>query len=179
MKFLKILKKIGLVVAAIIVILLVVALFIKKDYAVEREVTINKPKQEVFDYIKNLKNQQSYNKWAMADPNAKKEFTGTDGTIGFVYAWDGNNKVGKGEQEIKNISEGERTDCELRFKKPFENTAHTHMVTEAISANATKLKWGMEGKNPYPLNLLNLFIPGMLGSDMQTSLTTLKGVLEK
>ena len=115
----------------------------------------------------------------MADPNAKKEFTGTDGTIGFVYAWDGNNKVGKGEQEIKKIDEGKRIDLEVRFERPFKNTANVYMSTDALSENETKLKWVMEGKNPYPFNLMNLFIPGMLGKDLQTSLTTLKGVLEK
>lgn len=36
----------------------------------------------------------------MTDPNMRKNFKGTDGTVGFCYAWDGNKKAGKGEQEI-------------------------------------------------------------------------------
>jgi hypothetical protein len=48
----KIVKKILIVLAIIIAIPLIIALFVKKDYAVQREVTIDKPKQEVFDYIK-------------------------------------------------------------------------------------------------------------------------------
>ena len=47
----RILKKILVVLAIIIAIPLIVALFVKKDYAVEREVIINKPKAEVFNYI--------------------------------------------------------------------------------------------------------------------------------
>ena len=98
----KILKKVLLAIACIIGILLITAIFIKKDYAIEREITISKPKQEVFSYVKLLKNQDNYSKWAMLDPKAKKQYKGTDGTVGFVYAWDSdNNKVGKGEEEIK------------------------------------------------------------------------------
>jgi hypothetical protein len=37
----------------------------------------------------------------------------------------------------------------------------------------------MNGRSPYPLNIMNLFIPGMLGKDMLASLTTLKSVLER
>src|ERR1700757_4744620 len=95
----KILKRILIVIAVLIAIPLIVALFTKKDYAIEREVVINKPKQDVFNYIKMLKNQPNYSKWAMDDPNAKMTFTGTDGTVGFISAWE-SNKVGKGEQQI-------------------------------------------------------------------------------
>ena len=50
----KILKKILLGIVILFTILFVAALFINKEYSVEREVTINKSKQEVFDYVKIL-----------------------------------------------------------------------------------------------------------------------------
>ena len=44
------------------------------------------------------------------DPNIKTDFRGTDGTVGFISAWDSNNikNVGKGEQEILNMVDGGR-----------------------------------------------------------------------
>jgi hypothetical protein len=108
----------------------------------------------------------------------KKDFRGIDGTVGFVYAWNGNKKAGEGEEEITSIKEGERLDVEVRFKRPFKSTAKTPFTTEAVSANQTKVKWGMEGRSTYPINFMNLFMDGMLGKDMETSLTTLKGILE-
>jgi len=63
-------------IAAFIGLLLFAALFVKKEYTVEREITINKPKVEVFAYIKQLKNQEHYNKWVMIDPNMKKTYRG-------------------------------------------------------------------------------------------------------
>jgi len=169
-----------MVIVILIAILLVVALFVSKEYSVEREVTINKPKGEVFTYVKNLKNQDRYNKWVMMDPKVKRDYRGTDGTVGFVATWySDDSDVGKGEQEIKNITEGQRMDMEVRFEKPFKNTANVYMSTDTVAETKTKVKWGMAGKNPYPVNLMNLFIPNMLGKDMQTSLNNLKGVLEK
>lgn len=175
----KTLKTILIVVAIIIAIPLVIALFVKNEYAVEREITINKPKQEVFDYVKHLKNQDNYSTWVRMDPNMKKDFKGTDGTVGFVYAWNGNKDAGKGEQEIKNITEGERVDVEVRFEEPFEGIASAPVTTEAVSENQTKVTWGMKGRSNYPMNFMNLFMDDMLGKDLDTSLKALKAILEK
>src|SRR5689334_21627878 len=95
------------VIIGILAIFLLVALFVSKNYKVERAIAINKPVNEVFDYIRYQKNQDQYNKWIMRDPNARKAYTGTDGTVGFIYAWESDSKhVGKGEQEIRKINEG-------------------------------------------------------------------------
>jgi len=93
-------------IIVLIVLLLIAALFVKKEYSIEKEITINKPDTEVFSYIRYIKNQDYYNKWVMTDPTMKKQFRGTDGAVGFVYAWEGNDKAGKGEQEIREIRDG-------------------------------------------------------------------------
>lgn len=176
----KIVKKILFVIVGIIVLALVVALFVSREYSVKREITINKPSPEVFDYVKFVRNQEHYSKWVMMDPNMKKDYKGTDGTVGFVYAWDSPmDGVGKGEEEIKSIEEGKKINLEVRFIKPFEGLAVTEMTTEAISPTQTKVSWGMTGESAYPMNLTNTFIDGILGPDLEQSLQTLKGILEK
>src|SRR6185503_9352562 len=95
-----------LVLAGIIALLLLIALFMKKEHYVRREIIINAPLQKVFDYIKLLKNQDQFNKHAMADADRDKEFKGTDGTVGFIIAWNGDKSVGEGEKEIMKITEG-------------------------------------------------------------------------
>jgi len=178
----KILKGILVFIVGFVALLLILALFLKKEYGVQREITINKPKLEVFDYLKTLKNQDNFSVWAMRDPKMKKEFRGTDGTIGFVSAWDSEVKdVGKGEQEIKKITEGERIDFEIRFFKPFETTDNAYMSTDSISENQTKVTWGFNGKMKYPMNLMLLAMnmDEMLGKDLQSGLNNLKANLEK
>ena len=173
----KILKRILLVVLILIALPFIIALFVKNDYEVQRDITINRPEAEVFDYIKHLKNQDNYNVWSMADPNIKMHESGTDGTVGFVYGWE-SEEVGVGEQEIKAIAEGERVDMELRFKEPFEGIGQTFMATEEVPGG-TKVTWNMKGESSYPMNFMNLFNEGMLGGALQGGLENMKKNLEK
>lgn len=178
----KILKRILFVILAIIGLALITALFVKKEMHAEREVVINKPKSEVFEYVKYLKNQNDYSKWASMDPAMKKDFKGTDGTVGFVSAWESDkDDVGKGEQEIKGIKEGERIDYELRFQEPMESTAAAYMITEAVSENQSKVRWGFDSKMAYPFNIIRLFmdVDKMIGDDFEEGLKKLKVQMEK
>ncbi|PLX02715.1 MAG: polyketide cyclase [Marinilabiliales bacterium] len=177
----KALKYIFGVVIGIIVLVLVIAALSPKDYAVEREITINKPLPEVFNYIKYLKNQDNYSVWAGMDPDMKKTFRGTDGEVGFVSAWESDKEdVGKGEQEIMSIDEGNKINFELRFMEPFEATDNAYMITEAVAPTITKVKWGFYGSMDYPMNLMLLFMDmeGILGADLKEGLENLKKELE-
>lgn len=176
----KIVKKILLVLVAIVALLAIVAIFIPKGLKTDSEVTINRPVAEVFDYVSHIKNQDNFSKWNMADPNKKQTFEGTDGTVGFKNAWDGNDDVGAGEQEITGITPNQRVDIEVRFKRPMEDTMQGYFITEAIDANTTKVKWGMVGDDSaWPINIMNPMIENMLAGDMQESLNNLKKNLEK
>lgn len=176
------LKIIGVAVAGIIVLLLVVAIFVNGKYAVEREVTINKPKQQVYDYVKYLKNQNQFSVWAKIDPEMKTEFRGEDGMVGFVSAWDSQNKkAGKGEQKILKIDEGNRIDYELHFIKPFESTDYASMEFTAVNDSTTLVKWSFNGEMKFPMKLMLLFMnmEKMLAPDLQNGLVNLKTILEK
>lgn len=169
------------IILGIIAALLLAGLFIGKECSVNREKVINKPVGEVFNYIKSLKNQDNFSKWASLDPNMKKEYRGTDGTVGFVSAWEGNKKVGKGEQEITGITECKKVDFDLRFEKPFKSFAKAAMTTEAVTDNSTKITWGFVTKMPYPMNIMKLFMnmEKMVGNDFSTGLSNLKALMEK
>lgn len=174
----QILLVIGSVIAAIIVLFLVIAVFVKRESAVQREIIIHQPRQVVYDYVRFLRNQDHYSKWVMTDPAMKKEFRGTDGTVGFVYGWDGNKKAGAGEQEIIGLAEGFKVDIEVRFIRPFASVGKTPMTLETVNDNGTKVFWGMSTKMPYPFNALSFFMQGVLGRDLEISLQNLKRILE-
>ncbi len=170
------------VIIALLVIALIIALFIKQDYAVEREIIISKPKNEIFSYIKYLKNQDNYSKWASMDADMKKEFRGTDGTVGFVSAWESQKKdVGKGEQEILKITENEKIEFEIRFMKPFKSIAKAYLITEFLTEQHSRVIWGFKSKMHYPMNLMLLFLKmdKLIGKDFETGLFNLKVIMEK
>jgi hypothetical protein len=178
----KILIIIIIVLLSILVLLLFVGVFLKKEYIVAREVLVNKPKTAVFEYIKLLKNQNDFSVWATMYPNMKKEFRGTDGTAGFVSAWESQVKnVGKGEQEILKVIEGEKVDYEIRFIKPFESTSFASMSALSVNENYTKVQWVFNGKMKYPMNLMLQFMnmEKMIGNDLEKGLQNLKIILEK
>ncbi len=178
----KILKIFGLLVAATVILMLGLAAVTKKSYAVTRDATINLPKDKVFAYLVQLKNQDNFSVWANMDKDMKKTYRGTDGTVGFVSAWDSaKDDVGAGEQEIKKILPGDRIDYELRFLRPFESKSDAFMKTEAVEPAKTKVTWGFSAKMPYPMNLMLLFMDfeGMIGKDFETGLLNLKLLLER
>jgi Polyketide cyclase / dehydrase and lipid transport len=168
-----------IIIIAILALPFVIALFLPKEYSIARSIVINAPRHEVFDFIKFVRNQERYSKWAMADPEQKITTTGTDGTIGFINAWDSAKKAGAGEQEITGLVDGERITTELRFTRPFKSVGHSYMETEAHSPESTKVSWGMSGKMNYPLNLMTVLMSGALTKDIDLSLNNLKNLLEK
>jgi len=136
----KILKKIIIVIVTVIALVYLSGLFIKNDFLAEREVVINKPKSEVFNYLKLIRNADNYSVWNKKDPNAKKTSEGTDGTVGFKYTWSGNDDIGEGDQIITKIIDGERIDFDLFFRKPFESKNSGYIITQEVSPNKKKVQ---------------------------------------
>ena len=174
----KILLIILLTIVGIVALLLILALFMKKEHYVKCDIMINAPRQKVFDYIKLLKNQDHFNKSAMAGPDRIREYKGTDGTVGFIYSWSGNKDAGQGEKEIKKLIEGQRMEAEIRFIKPMKTSSYIIMDLESITDNQTKVSWSNAGTLNYPINIMIPMLEKMLPKDMDSSLTNLKNILE-
>ncbi|MBL0745916.1 SRPBCC family protein [Chryseolinea lacunae] len=170
------------IVGGLVALFLLIAAFSKKKYTVAREISIDKPRQEVFDYLKHLKNQDHYSKWVMELPDKKTTFTGTDGAPGFVYTWD--DRKSAGAQEIKRIVPNESIDMEIRFLKPFKGVAQASLFTKELPGNGqghTQVKWTFASQMPFPMNAMMVFmnIENFLGKDLDLSLGNLKAVLER
>lgn len=175
-------KRTLVILILFISIVLIAAYFMPKEYSVEREITISKPTDSIFKYVRSLKNQNEFSVWANMDPKMKVHYKGADGMVGSVSSWESNVKeVGVGEQQITKIKENRRLDFALRFKKPIEDTAVGFMSTEPISENKTKVKWGISGVIPYPTNIMLplLRMDQMIGNDLQKGLENLKDKMEK
>lgn len=173
-----ILITIVVVLASLIALLLIIALLMKRQHYVKRETTINAARQKVFDYLKLIKNQETFNTGAMADTDRKKEFKGTDGTVGYIYAWSGNKDAGEGEKEILNIIDGKRIEMEIRFVKPMVTSARIIMETESLSGDQTRVSWSNAGTLKYPVNIMIPMLQKHVVKDMDASLLALKNVLE-
>lgn len=166
-------------IGSIIALLFILALFMKREHYVRREIIVNAPSQKVYDFLKLLKNQDKFNKWAKTDPNRKWEYKGTDGTVGFMITWNGNKNAGEGEKEIMNLVEGKRIETQIRFVRPMKTTADIIMETEALSNHQTKVNLINSGTLKYPMNIFIPLAEKRFPQDMDASLLALKDLLEK
>lgn len=175
----RILKIIGVAIVSISALMLVIALFLPKDYMVSQSIVIYRPQADVFTYVKMIDNQKYYSIWIMEDPKSLMTSKGLDGEVGYISAWDSKNKnVGKGEQEIMKLT-NERIDVDLRFVRPFKSEAKASTTCKSIDPNKTEVINEFYGHSSYPMNLMTVFMKGMLRDAMRKNLNNLKGILEK
>ncbi len=178
----KILKKIVIVFGVLVAIVLIAGAIMKKDFKVTRSVELDQPVSEVYDYVKLLENQDKYSVWMRMDPKVKKTYTGVDGTVGFISAWDSKvENVGQGEQEIVKMTKNERIDYVMRFKKPMESEGKASMIFKSTGEDCTNLEWCFEGDMSWPMNVMMplLDFEGNLGPQLQEGLDNLKVILDK
>jgi len=175
----RIVKKIVFGLLALIILLLIVALFMPKDYTVSVSTTINQPKAVVFDYVKLIKNQEEYSVWVMQDPNVVMKYTGTDGTVGFRAAWNSkDDNVGEGSQQIVKITD-DRIDVDLHFERPMKGDAKAATFVESVSGNQTKVTNEFYGHSDYPMNLMSLIGKKFITDAQTQNLANLKKILEE
>lgn len=170
----KIIKGILLGILILVVLALVLALFAPKRFDADGDIVINRSSQEVFNYVKYLKNQENYAVWYKMDPAATRTYSGVDGTVGATVEWDGE-KTGQGRQVITNIVNGQRIESELFFMGSAD-PAKALLTVEEEGPSSTEVDWSIIGETPYPLNLMNWFMD--MDRDFEQGLQNLKEILE-
>lgn len=165
-------------IGCMITLLLIIALFVKKEYNVNREIVINAPQQNVFDFLKLLKNHDKFNNWANLSPGRKWEYKGKDGIVGFIAAWSDSKNIGAGEKEIIKIIEGKSIETQITAIKPIKFVATIIMDTESLSPNQTKVHMINSSTLKYPMNLINAISAKNAIKEIDSSLLNLKKLLE-
>lgn len=164
------------ILIGILALFLIAALFVSRHFEYIEEIEIQKPANEIFEFIRFLKNQDTFSKWAQLDPAMHKSFQGTDGMVGAISSWESKHKnVGKGAQEIISI-ETNKINYELRFEKPFKATNYAYMEVKPLSGDHAKVYWGFKGSYAYPFQLIMklMNLEKVLRHDLQTGLQNLK-----
>jgi hypothetical protein len=174
----KALKLIGIGLLVVVAILLIIALFVQKDFAYEKSITINAPIDSVWQNTNSLTGLDKWSPWNDHDPNMKKEMEGADGTIGAKQSWE-SEIIGSGNQIISKIEKPTLFETELNFTKPYESHGKAFVKLIAYGSD-TKATWGMTGNMPYPFNIMNLFtdMEKNLGKDWENAMNKLKNLSE-
>jgi hypothetical protein len=153
---------------AIVVCLLIIAIFIPKHYTVEVSTIIRKPKQEVLDYIRMIHNQFYYSEWLKIDDTLKPTRIGNDG----------DKNVGEGELEIKAIHK-DSVDMELRLFKPMPGTCQLRNYFLEINEQETNYICTFSAYAKYPINLPSYVIGRkIIRKTQQKTVDNVKEILE-
>src|ERR1700682_2994502 len=95
-----VLKIVGLVVLAAIVILLVYVSTRPDQFRIARKVTIKASPEAIFPLIGDLRRFNEWNPFAKADPAIKLAYGATSAGPGGSYNWDSTGQAGKGRMEV-------------------------------------------------------------------------------
>ena len=172
-------KKILLVLVAVVAVILIAGAFQSDTYRVERSVTIAAPATAVFPQLNDLRQTQAWSPWLQLDPAAKITYDGPASGVGASNAWVGNSKIGEGRQTIVASTPNELVRVKLEFLKPMEDTATAEFLLKPAGAGTT-VTWAMYGDKNYMAKVMCMFVSmdKMIGGDLDRGLANLKALAE-
>ena len=174
----KILKRILMVLAILLLLVAAIGLMLPSQVHVERSQTINQPQEMVFNYVNIVKNWNTWSPWFELDTTASYTYAGPESGLGAKLSWVSANKdVGRGSMTYTEVNAPSLIKQDLSF---MEEGVATGIYTFAPEDNGTKITWVFEfdtGFNPL-LRILGKLMDGMVGKDFERGLNNLKTVLE-
>ena len=173
------LKKILLVLVALIVVFAVVVALQPSEFRVERAVTIVAPAAKVFGEVNDFHKWDAWSPWAKLDPDAKVAFEGPAAGEGTVMTWAGNNEVGVGKMTLVESRPDELVKIRVDFTEPFEGTSFSQFAFKP-EGGKTAVTWSMEDHHNFLEKAMCLIMNGkkMIGDQMDKGLAQLKQVTE-
>lgn len=176
----QIIKYLSIAIILIISAGLILGLFISKELKYEKTIVINAPIDSVWENVNSLAALDRWSPWNELDRDMKKEYSGTDGTVGASVSWDSDVKdVGKGTQTITNIEKPALFETNLVLYMPRENEAKGY-IKLAEEGSSTNVTWGFVGEMPYPFNVMKLIwdMDKMMETEWNNGLSKLKELCE-
>ena len=180
--FMRLFKIFRILVIILIVLAAIVSglgLFARNDYHFERSITIDAPRDTVYQFVRYFENMKAWSPWADIDPEMQDSIFGKDGQVGTVYKWKSEKGAGEGWQRIT-VMNPDRIEMEVKIFKPWESTAPAFMTFEEQDS-LTKVSWGYDMYIGFPWNGLAMFtnVEGGLGRDYEHGLENLKKICER
>lgn len=171
------LKKILIVLCALVLILVIVVALRPNAFRVERSIVIPAPPAAVFPHINDLHLFQAWSPWAKLDPMAKTTFNGTPAGPGSSFHWVGNSQIGEGTMTLTESDPDKRIGFRLDFLKPFKGT-NTAAFVLTPEAGGTRVNWSMSGNYNFVTKAIGLVMnmENMIGGQFEQGLADLKTI---
>jgi len=173
------LKKILIVLAAIVVVFVGVVAMQPSEFRVVRSATMSAPAPAVFAQVNDFHNWEAWSPWAKLDPAAKNSFEGPSAGTGAIFRWAGNKEVGEGSMTITESRPSDLIRIKLEFLKPFAAT-NSADFTFKPDGDQTAVTWSMAGRNNFISKAFCLFMnmDKMVGGKFEEGLAAMKSIVE-
>ena len=175
--FMKILKRIFIVIVVIIVALLIFAAFLPSSYKVVRSTVINAPPEAISSQIADFHNWDNWSPWIHVDSTEKYTYNDTIGKGGHME-WTGE-MIGSGNMSITEVTT-DSVKYNLVFKEPWESVSNGAFCFSKTETGTT-VTWTNEGNLSWPIaRLMGFFMSfdKMMGPDFEKGLAKLITVVE-
>ncbi|HSD75056.1 MAG TPA: SRPBCC family protein [Steroidobacteraceae bacterium] len=174
----KIVKTILVGLVALIVLLIVIALFLPAAAHVERSVSISAPPAVVFDIVNSLRRFNEWSPWYELDPAARFTYSGPENGVGARVEWTSENReLGAGSQEIVESVPLQHVRTQLDFAGDGQADVALKLVPEGQGTNVT---WSLDRPFGYnlPSRYFGLWLDRALGPYYEKGLGNLKVIAE-
>ena len=173
----KILLKILGGLAVLVLLLVLVAFFLPRQYRIQRSTVINARPDVVLAQVSVLRAWKGWSAWHERDPHMKLAYSEQTTGIGAWASWE-SKQEGNGKMTITELPPG-KVIYHLEFPdNGFESTGSMEAIGEA---GGTRVIWtdaGDLGMNPMN-RWFGLFLDKFIGQDFDRGLANLKKLVEK
>ncbi len=170
------LKKILTALFALIAIVVVVGVFLPKDYVISRATVIDAKPEKIHTYVGDLKKWDAWEPWREGDPTLVITLGDKTTGVGASQSWDG--KSGDGRLVFTETSPQTGVKYDLFFRQDQEKCKSTILYTPMESK--TNVTWTMEGSMDVPVlgGWMVLMLEGMVAPMFENGLAKLKRAVE-
>jgi hypothetical protein len=148
-------------------------------FRIERSQRIRANADAVFARVNDLREFNTWNPFAAADPSATIVYSGESRGPGAAYEWDSTGRAGKGRMTVVESQAPRKVVMRLEFLKPFvaTNTAEFSIAGEGPVTNVT---WSMTGTCGFVHKLCGIVFNSdkMVGGEFAKGLASLKQLVE-
>ena len=163
--------------AVLVLLLVVVAFFLPREYRIERTIVINAKPEAVFAQFGDLRAWKNWGAWQERDPGMKTTFSEKTTGVGAWSAWESKSE-GNGKMTIKTYEPAKSATYLLEF--PDMGMQSNGSMTLQPAEGGVKVVWvdaGDLGMNPLS-RWFGLFLDGIIGPDFEKGLAKMKRIVE-
>lgn len=152
----------------------------RKEFDISRTAIINRPKEEVYNFVRQLKKEPQWMPWFKNDFNGILKFKGEDGKMEAMLYWKGHKRFYEGTQKIVKLNQGRIMETRILIVKPFRMVLLEYKGLKEVDENKTKIVWGVRGALPFPFSVISLIHPvdKAYGGNLEEGLKEIKFSLE-